>query len=94
MGYTAMPVRQTVDFHPYLSPFVNVITLEIVRAMMKVNPGSQLLSKGEGMMRLRLGKSDRHEGCAAISPDPSAEAGTDLSQRVMLDASERERRIH
>lgn len=86
MGYSAMPVRQTVDFHPYLSPLVNAITLKLVRTMMKVNPGSQLLSKGEGMMRLRLGEMHANVESAGMLPSLSTRDDGERMKPEMHDA--------
>jgi hypothetical protein len=54
MGYTAKPVRQRVVFHPWCSSFVNGASHSILKRLVTLRPSSQLLRKGEGMVRFYL----------------------------------------
>jgi hypothetical protein len=54
MGYRAKPVLQRVMFHPYLSPFVNRISYQLLKRMAEWIPASRHLSKAEGMFRFYL----------------------------------------
>jgi hypothetical protein len=54
MGYTAKPVRQRVVFHPWVRPFMNDASHALLRAGLKLKPGSPTLSKAEGMLRFYL----------------------------------------
>jgi hypothetical protein len=56
MGYEARPVREQVDFHPYLSPLVNPVTHRLTRTLSAWNPKNRLLAKAEGMLRLCVAK--------------------------------------
>ena len=51
MGYTAKAVCQRVVFHPWCSPFINGATHAALRRAVALRPSSQLLRKGEGMVR-------------------------------------------
>jgi len=54
MGYVAKPVRQRVLFHPYMAPLVNRYTHRALRVVATASPGSRLLGKADGMLRLYL----------------------------------------
>jgi len=54
MGYRAKPVRQRVEFHPLLRPFVNPISHSVLNAGRRVFPMNATLSKTEGIVRLFL----------------------------------------
>lgn len=54
MGYTARPVRQRVVFHPWVRPFINPASHVLLRAGLRLTPGSPALSKAEGMLRFYL----------------------------------------
>lgn len=51
MRFVAKPVRQRVVFHPALAPFFNGVTHALLRALLRLQPGNQTLSKAEGMLR-------------------------------------------
>jgi len=51
MRFVAKPVRQRVVFHPALAPFFNGVTHALLRALLRLQPGNQALSKAEGMLR-------------------------------------------
>lgn len=54
MGYTAKPVRQRVEFHPLLRPFVNAGSHGMLRLAHRVLRGSSTIAKAEGMFRFYL----------------------------------------
>jgi len=54
MGYTAKPVRQRVVFHPWCSPLINGATSAMFKRIVALRPSSELLRKGEGMVRFCL----------------------------------------
>jgi hypothetical protein len=54
MGYRAEPVRQRVEFHPWLRPFVNKMSYAFVKRFQTWNPSSPLIAKTEGMLRFYL----------------------------------------
>ena len=54
MGYWAKPVRQRVELHPLLRPFVNPISHSVLHTACRVFPMNATLSKTEGMFRLFL----------------------------------------
>jgi hypothetical protein len=57
MGFTAIPVRQRVVFHPALAPFTNKFTHSVLTRLMQRYPKNNFLSKTEGMLRFHvLGK--------------------------------------
>lgn len=61
MGFEAKPVRQTVLFHPYITPIINQFSHYIVQSLSTLKPGS-ILSKAEGMFRFYLeGKKNIEE---------------------------------
>ena len=54
MGFNAVAVRQRVVFNPFLQPFINKFTHNIVTSFMKRNPENSSLAKTEGMIRFYL----------------------------------------
>jgi hypothetical protein len=68
MGYTVRPVRQRVVFHPWISLLVNPTTHALVRQTRRLQPGSPMLAKLEGMMRFHL------EGRRPLGEQPWPEA--------------------
>jgi hypothetical protein len=54
MGYRPEPVRQVVEFNPYLRPFVNPISQKIIKYTLRLLPENSTLSKTEGMLRFYL----------------------------------------
>jgi hypothetical protein len=54
MGYTAKPVRQRVIFHPWCAPLVNRMSHAVLKKLMALRGGDQILAKGEGMVRFYL----------------------------------------
>jgi hypothetical protein len=62
MGYTAMPVRQRVIFHPWLAPAFNSSSHAIINQMLRWYPRNPTLAKAEGMIRFYLeGKRGPYE---------------------------------
>jgi len=54
MGYSALPVRQRVVFHPWLRPFINPASHMLMRKVLHLHPDNYTFSKMEGMMRYYL----------------------------------------
>ncbi len=54
MGFIAKPVRQQVEFHPWLNPITNQFSHSLVLWLCERFPRSYLLSKAEGMLRFSL----------------------------------------
>jgi len=54
MGYVAKPVRQRVEFHPWLGSFANDFFHAITQRLLMNNPGHPKFSKAEGMLRFYL----------------------------------------
>jgi hypothetical protein len=62
MGFQLRIVRQKVEFHPYLRPFMGTSLYSISRKLMDWYPSSPALAKCEGMMRFHLeGKQPTEE---------------------------------
>jgi len=53
MGFEAKPVKQVVQFHPLIAPFVNTFSHAILNQLRILQPGS-VFSKAEGMFRFYL----------------------------------------
>jgi hypothetical protein len=53
MGFLAKPVRQVVQFHPYLSPWIQPFVYKSAMNVRKIFPGS-FISKAGGMMHFYL----------------------------------------
>jgi len=71
MGYEAKPVRQRVNFHPYLSPLVGSFGYRISRSLAIARPTSRLLAKAEGMMRVSLAEvNPRRKDLECGLPNP------------------------
>lgn len=58
MGFSALPVRQRVVFHPFLVPFANETSLQVLQKLVKRYPESHIVSKTEGMLHFYM--SGRH----------------------------------
>jgi hypothetical protein len=54
MGYTAKPVRQRVDFHPWLKPFTTTATHNFLTRLLQRDQGNPFLAKAEGTLRFYL----------------------------------------
>jgi hypothetical protein len=54
MGYLAKPVRQRVEFHPFIRPFVNQASYSIFRIASRVLPDNPTIAKAFGMFRFYL----------------------------------------
>ena len=54
MGYEARPVRQCVELHPWLGPFVNRASYGLVRAIARSSPQQYWPAKAAGMFRVFL----------------------------------------
>lgn len=54
MGYDAGPVRQSVVFHPCVSPLVRPLIHRIVKGIAGYMPSNRPLSKAEGLLRICL----------------------------------------
>lgn len=64
MGYEARPVRQRVEFHPYLRPLVNAVTYKAAKLAAAACRKSRNLAKTEGMFRLLM--EDRHRSATTV----------------------------
>jgi hypothetical protein len=51
MGFTAMPVRQKIEFHPWLAPLARRFDGSALSRWLARHPGHPLLAKAEGMLR-------------------------------------------
>lgn len=54
MGYRAKPVRQRVEFHPFVAPFANPLTQAALKLARKLQPSSYTLAKAAGMLEFYL----------------------------------------
>jgi len=54
MGYVAKPVRQRVDFHPWLRPIATTTTHKLLTHFLRKDTGNPLIAKAEGMLRFYL----------------------------------------
>lgn len=54
MGYIAKPVRQRVDFHPWLRPFATTATHNLLTHLLQRDQGNPFLAKAEGTLRFYL----------------------------------------
>jgi len=57
MGLTPIPVRQRVDFHPFLRPLIGNLSHRVIIKLRERYPSSSVISKMEGLVRFyRNGK--------------------------------------
>ena len=54
MGGAPIAIRQRVDVHPLLRPFVSVSLHKGIARLLKQDPGNPLLAKAEGMLRFYI----------------------------------------
>ncbi len=54
MGLTPRPVRQRVDFHPWLRPLATTTTHKLFTSLLQQDSGNPTLAKTEGMLRFYL----------------------------------------
>jgi hypothetical protein len=54
MGFEPKVVRQCVDFHPLLDPFVTPTTLALTRKLLQRDPSNPQIAKAEGMLRFHV----------------------------------------
>jgi len=54
MGYEPKLVRQRVEFHPYLRPFINKASYSLLKMTDRVLPNNHIISKAEGVFRFYL----------------------------------------
>ena len=54
MGFTALPVRQRVVFHPWLAPFLGAGSHAMLKRWVARYPQKTVLAKAEGMLRFYL----------------------------------------
>jgi hypothetical protein len=54
MNFHATPVRQRVVLHPFLAPFVNKISYQVLKWLSQRFPENPFLSKSEGMVRFNI----------------------------------------
>ena len=54
MGYEGTPIRERIAFHPYLSPFVNVLSHRLLQGLATLRPQNRRLAKAAGMVGLFL----------------------------------------
>lgn len=78
MGFTAHPVRQRVVINPLFSPFVNQISYQLTRGIVRRIPGLPKLQKVEGMLRFYL------QGLQPLSEQEWPEILVDQKPELML----------
>jgi len=54
MGLTPIPVRQCVDFHPWLKPFATSGLHHLAEWMLKHDTNNPMIAKAEGMLRFHV----------------------------------------
>jgi hypothetical protein len=54
MGLTARPVRQRVDFHPWLRPLATTTAHRLFASLLQRDSGNPIIAKTEGMLRFYL----------------------------------------
>ena len=54
MGFEPKPVRQCVEFHPFLNYFVSPGTLAQTQKLLRYDPSNPFLAKAEGMLRFHV----------------------------------------
>lgn len=54
MGFTPKPVRQRVDFHPWLRPLASATTHKLLARLLQRDEGNPLIAKAEGMLRFHI----------------------------------------
>jgi len=74
MGLMPIPVRQCVDFHPWVSPFATRGSHRLTKWLLQRNSHNPLLAKAEGMLRFHVaGQKPLAEqewpGCLAAQKD-------------------------
>jgi hypothetical protein len=79
MGFSPLPVRQRVVFHPLFTPFANRESHRVVSSLLNRYPGNYLFSKAEGILRFYInGETPIAEqewpGCLADSKDSLLES--------------------
>ena len=67
MGYEAKPVRQRVEVHPWLSPFVNRASYRLLKTAVRLSPGRYWPTKAEGMFRVFLEGADPSPAVSPVS---------------------------
>jgi hypothetical protein len=78
MGYRAKPVRQRVEFHPWLRAVANRVSHRVTQKLLSFNPGNPLLAKAEGMLRFHL------EGKRPLEKQSWPECLSSLLQYMLL----------
>jgi hypothetical protein len=84
MGFVARPVRQRVDFHPWLRPLATTTTHKLFSHLLQRDSGNPVIAKTEGMLRFYL------EGKQCLTSQdwpeclmPCKEKSTEFNTRVM-----------
>ena len=54
MGFESKAVRQRVDFHPFISPFVTPAVHAWLQKLVRLDPSNPFLAKAEGMLHFHL----------------------------------------
>ncbi len=54
MGFESKAVRQRVDFHPFIGPFVTPTAHAWLRKLVRRDPSNPFLAKAEGMVHFHL----------------------------------------
>jgi hypothetical protein len=54
MGLIPRPVRQRVDFHPWLRPLATTTTHKLFTGLLQHDSGNPVLAKTEGMLRFYI----------------------------------------
>jgi hypothetical protein len=77
MGFRAKPVRQRVVFHPWVAPFVNCVSLQLLSGLRRLFPRVSSLAKAEGMFLFYL------EGKKPLSQQAWPEALLDQRDQIL-----------
>jgi hypothetical protein len=89
LGFRALPVRQVVDFHPLVRPWLGNVTLRAIEAVRRIRPNDSRISKLDGLLRFHInGRKplDQQERPAVLdamrdlTSRPGASAPADLAE--------------
>lgn len=78
VGFECWPVHRGVVFHPLLAPLANIATLQALRLLRRLRPGSPAIRKAAGLLSSYLG----HNPMPPNSSTPEHEAETKEPETV------------
>jgi hypothetical protein len=87
MGFSAKAVRQRVVFHPWVKPFANQFTHDIVTRLLARKPSSRTLAKAEGILRFYL------QGQLPLGEQPWPECLLEQKDSLMMALSSQNDKI-